>query len=101
MSQFRENPVLARGFQNPKCMTAIQLMQKNPKDALKQFQNDPDVTRFLQEFGKVMGAHFEALGTTQAPTPSNPPSPVTKIQEVGPLQAAAAKRKQEQLRTVS
>lgn len=64
--QFQSNEVLKRGFQDPKCMAAMQLLQKNPKEAQQKFQNDPEVSRFLQEFGKMMAGHFEGLAAKQA-----------------------------------
>lgn len=64
--QFQNNAILSRGFKDPKCMAAMQLLQKNPKEAQQKFQHDPDVSRFLQEFGKMMAGHFEGLAAQQA-----------------------------------
>jgi hypothetical protein len=47
-------------------MHAIQLMQKDPKTAMSQFQNDADVTLFLKEFGSVMGKHFEGISASSS-----------------------------------
>lgn len=83
-------------------MAAIQLMQQNPKEALNKFQSDPEVTMFLQEFGKIMSAHFEALGAQQEKTKNassassdTQSSSMNKIEEIGPLQAAALKKQKE------
>lgn len=57
--------MLSRGFSDPKCMAAMQLLQTDPKEAQRKFQNDPEVSGFLQEFGKLMAGHFEALGSAQ------------------------------------
>ena len=58
----QQNEVLANGLQSPKCMAAMQLMQRNPEEAKARFGNDPEVNAFLKEFGRVMGEHFTALG---------------------------------------
>ena len=58
------NEILSRGLRNPKCTAAIELMQSNPKEAQRRFQGDPEVDIFMREFGRVMGAHFEALGNS-------------------------------------
>lgn len=64
VSNFQSNKIVSNGFKNPKCMAAMQLLQKNPKEAQTKFQNDPEVSLFLQEFGKLMAGHFEALGSS-------------------------------------
>jgi hypothetical protein len=81
-------------------MAAIQLMQQNPKEAFSKFQSDPEVVTFLQEFGKIMGTHFEALGAQQekandATSSETQNNSVNKIEEIGPLQAAALKKQKE------
>lgn len=81
-------------------MAAIQLMQQNPKEAFSKFQSDAEVVSFLQEFGKIMGAHFEALGAQQekaknATTLETQSNTINKIEEIGPLQAAALKKQKE------
>jgi hypothetical protein len=69
-------------------------MQKDPNEAMKRFQNDPDVSRFLQEFGKVMSSHFEALGAQQekAKQGQQAGSSGSRIEEIGPLQAQALQK---------
>lgn len=72
-------------------MAAMQLMQSNPKEAMERFKDDVEVTRFLQEFGKVMADHFESLGSKQgADTDSS--STVLPAENVGPLQAEVLKK---------
>ena len=74
MKVFQSNPIIASGFRNPKCMAAFELMQKNPKEAQAKFQSDIEVTRFLQEFGRVMSDHFTTLGAQQAQSTAATPS---------------------------
>ena len=73
----QNNSVLASGLRNPRCMAALELMQKNPTEAKKKFGNDPEVNSFVMEFGKVMGSHFTGLGekesTAAAATSSQKP----------------------------
>jgi hypothetical protein len=111
MDSLRQNPILANGLQNPKCLSALQLLQKDPKEAKKRFENDSEVSFFLQEFGKVMSSHFNELGNQQQQqqqqsqsqqqqrsVPSSTSSSGSKIQEIGPLHAEAiARQKQSSL----
>jgi len=62
-SNFQSNKIVSNGFKDPKCMAAMQLLQKSPKEAQARYQNDPEVSLFLQEFAKLMAGHFEALGS--------------------------------------
>jgi hypothetical protein len=107
MNQLQDNPILSNGLKNPKCLAALQLLQSDPKEAQKRFQNDPDVSFFLQEFSKVMSQHFFSLGNqqeqqqrqgqpqqTQSPSSSSAPG----IQEIGPLHAEVLARQKKQQR---
>lgn len=101
-SKISTNPILAAGFKHPTCLAAIELMQKDPNEAMKRFKNDPAVTRFLQEFGKVMGEHFESIGSSNGGAmktnqPANEVGGSNPIMEVGPLHAQAIKKQNEQL----
>ena len=93
MDKIQQNPILRTGMSHPKCMAAMQLMQSNPKEAMERFKDDAEVTRFLQEFGKVMAEHFESLGKQQEG--KNGPAGAESVvpsDNVGPLQAEALKK---------
>ncbi|CAE7537883.1 unnamed protein product, partial [Symbiodinium microadriaticum] len=95
MNTLQGNPILARGLSNPKCMTALTLLQSDPTEAKKRFEKDPDVSLFLQEFGRVMADHFNDLGAKtdqqqKETSPSSGAMPV--VQEIGPLHAEALNR---------
>lgn len=101
-SDIAANPILVNGLRNPKCMAAIKMMQENPKEAQKRFQDDPEVNTFLMEYGRVMSAHFEALGQQQGQVPPTPPPassapPPAPVQEIGPLHAATLQREKDKL----
>jgi len=81
------NEVLARGLRNPRCTAAIELMQRDPKEAQRRFKGDPEVDLFLREFGKVMSAHFESLSQKQQGEQQQQQAP-----EVGPLHAEVLRR---------
>jgi hypothetical protein len=85
---FQSNEIIANGLRNPKCAAALQLMQQNPAEAQKRFQGDPDIDRFMKEFGKVMASHFDKLGEAQNEK-MQPPISQPKVQPIGPLQAKA------------
>ena len=92
VGQIQSNAVLGAGLRDPECTSAMQLMQQDPELARKRFEGNAKVTRFLQEFGRVMAAHFEALGTQQQAQPQQQQQGVAAIQEIGPLQAQALNR---------
>lgn len=81
------NEILARGLRNPRCTAAIELMQRDPKEAQRRFKGDPEVDLFLREFGKVMAAHFESLSQKQPGEKEQQQAP-----EVGPLHAEVLRR---------
>ena len=85
---FQNNEIIAHGLRNPKCAAALQLMQQDPAEAQKRFQGDPDIDRFMKEFGKVMASHFDKLGDAQKDKLQSP-APQPKVQPIGPLQAKA------------
>lgn len=101
ISSFSKNKVLESGFKNPKCVAAIELMQKDPQEAKKRFANDPEVNIFMQEFGRVMSNHFTNIGSGAGPSSSSTNAavknvdnnPVQEIQEIGPLHAQVLKQK--------
>lgn len=106
MKEFQKNPILAKGFQNPRYMEILRKFQENPSQ-LKDMPYDADIDAFLKEFGKVMAKHFEALAGTNgsnisanttsssSPISTTPASTATssssKIREVGPLEVNARK----------
>ena len=74
----------------------MELLQRDPKEAQKRYQGDPEVGQFLTEFCKVMSIHFTALGEQQSKasmTEEAPSKPV--IEEIGPLQAKALAKQKE------
>ena len=95
-TKIRSSDVLSRGLSDPRCMAAIQLLQKNPQQAMQQFQHDPVVSMFLKEFASIMASHFESLsGPSTASSSSNSSSGepasqsraplVQELPEIGPL----------------
>lgn len=101
MTIMQTNKIIAKGMKDPKCVSAMQLMQSDPKQAMARFKDDEDVSLFLREFGSVMAAHFEGLAATQGQqqTQTQPQqagiSEVNsggKIEEIGVLQAQALQR---------
>lgn len=89
MQTFAANPIIARGLRNPKCQKAMELMQKSPEQAKKQFLGDTEVDEFIKEFGKVMGTHFDKLGDEQEKKAAS---------NLGPLADAALQREQERIK---
>ena len=89
MQQFAQNPILARGLNNPRMQQLIAGLQKNPQATLNAVKNDPEAEAFMTEFCKTVGNHFTAMGAQQNPeqkTPAGPPP------SAGPLADEAVKR---------
>lgn len=94
-TKIRSSDVLSRGLSDPRCMAAIQLLQKNPQQAMQQFQHDPVVSLFLREFAGIMASHFESLGgpstavgrdpSSDEPTGQSRAPLVQEMPEIGPL----------------
>jgi hypothetical protein len=49
MSQLQSNPVIAQGLMSKKCSAALTLMQQDPQEAKRRFENDPEVSLFMRE----------------------------------------------------
>ena len=63
MQAIIQDPLLARSMTEPHLQEALQVLQKDPKEAKKRYQNDPEVTEMLSRYMKVLGVHFEKLGS--------------------------------------
>jgi len=69
--RLQENTVVAVGLRDPRCLAALEAMQEfssmqnDPQQARARFTGDPFVTRFLQEFSRIMSAHFTDLHSQQ------------------------------------
>ena len=61
LGQFEKNPVLSKGFSDPKFTKVLEDFHRNPQEAMKFAQSDPQVQQFLQEFCNVMGNHFTSI----------------------------------------
>ena len=61
-NKFQSNSIIRNGLLNPKCVSAMQLLQQNPKEAQKKFAGDVEVEQFMIEFSKIMADHFTELG---------------------------------------
>ncbi|CAD7955897.1 unnamed protein product [Amoebophrya sp. A25] len=58
----RSRPDLLAGFSDPRVQECLAMMRTNPVAAKEKFKNDKDVTKYLDEFSRLMGTHFELLG---------------------------------------
>jgi len=65
MEKISKNPRLLAGLSNPKFAAALEALQKNPRMAMKKFQNHPEIMDYLHEFCGVLGEHFTKLGEEQ------------------------------------
>lgn len=55
------NPMLRKGFMDPRCQQAMGEMQSDPSAAMKKYGDNVEMRTFLQAFMKLMGEHFTGL----------------------------------------
>lgn len=61
MAKIAANPLLRKGFMDPRCQQAMSEMQTDPQAAMKKYGDVPEMRTFLQSFMKLMGDHFTGL----------------------------------------
>jgi len=62
MKQMSSNPKMLKAMSDPNFSQAIDLMAKNPKEALEKYGSNPDFVEIITEFSKFMCTHFEKIG---------------------------------------
>eukprot|EP00566_Odontella_aurita_P009257 CAMPEP_0113546676 /NCGR_PEP_ID=MMETSP0015_2-20120614/11936_1 /TAXON_ID=2838 /ORGANISM="Odontella" /LENGTH=513 /DNA_ID=CAMNT_0000447153 /DNA_START=83 /DNA_END=1625 /DNA_ORIENTATION=+ /assembly_acc=CAM_ASM_000160 len=92
MQKVAENPRLAAGLNNPKFTAALQALQKNPREAMAKFKNQPEIADFLHEFCGVMGEHFTKLGEEQDQKRKSQSGNQRDVDKIGPLAQEALKK---------
>ena len=65
LKKIAANPLLRKGFTDPRCQQAMTEMQTNPQAAMQKYGDNPEMKTFLQAFMKLMGEHFTALADKQ------------------------------------
>ncbi|CAD7957602.1 unnamed protein product [Amoebophrya sp. A120] len=58
---FASRPDLVAGMQNPKVQECIQMMRSDPVAAKAKFQDDKEVVKYMEDFSRLMGTHFDVL----------------------------------------
>jgi len=65
LTKIAANPVLRKGFTDPRCQQAMAEVQTNPQEAMQKYGQVPEMRTFLQAFMKLMGEHFTSLADKQ------------------------------------
>ena len=65
LKKIAANPLLRKGFGDPRCQAAMAEMQTDPQAAMRKYGDQPEMRSFLQAFMKLMGEHFSALADKQ------------------------------------
>lgn len=65
LQRISSDPILFKDMTNPKYTAALEALQQDPKEAMKRFENHPDVKDFLNRMCRVLGDHFTELGEKQ------------------------------------
>lgn len=61
LSKIINNETLKKAFTSPEYRPWIELLQKDPKEAMKQYGQNPEFVKIMTEFSKVMGQHMERV----------------------------------------
>ncbi|OLP98013.1 Phosphatidylinositol 3-kinase vps34 [Symbiodinium microadriaticum] len=77
MAAMQSRPDLLKALSDPKIQQAMALMQTAPDEAKRRYANDPEVTKFMQDFSGLMATHFDVL-SKEAPNPGKPQAGYTK-----------------------
>ena len=85
MSKIARNPRLQRFMTDPKYITILESMKKNPKDTLQSLQSQPEILATLNEFCSLMGDHFTELGENESKTRQKQKT----SRQIGPLEKKA------------
>ena len=82
LQQIMNNPRLVKSMSNPKCIAALEALEKDPKEALKKFKGHDEVMEFLNEICQLLGNHFTKLGEMDSSPKENPKKNVPLVQEL-------------------
>jgi hypothetical protein len=66
LTQIINNETLRKAFTHPDYKQLLELLQKDPKEAVKQYGHNPEFVKIMTEFSKLMGAHMETIAEKQA-----------------------------------
>lgn len=53
-------------MQNPRVQECIAMMQKDPTAAKKKFEDDKEVMKYMEEFSRLMGTHFDLMAIKES-----------------------------------
>lgn len=66
MQKIASNETLRKAFTSPDYRQWIELLQKDPKEAVKQYGSNPEFVKFMTEFSNLMGNHMEKVADIKA-----------------------------------
>ena len=100
LNSLSQHPTLSKGWNDPRCLAALESMKTHPKETMEKLEADePEILNWLMEFLAVMGDHFVMLGeeNTEEGTEDNNVQLKTmmkvkdepKLREMGPLEEKA------------
>jgi hypothetical protein len=95
MEKIAQNPRLVAGMRNPKFTTALEAMQKDPRAAMVQFKDQPEIMDFLKEYFGIVGQHFTKLDDEQNQKSTASGATASGKQHVGPLAENAIRKEAE------
>ena len=61
LAKIANNETLIKAFTSPDYRQWIELLQKDPKEAVKRYGTNPEFVQIMTEFSKIMGTHLEEV----------------------------------------
>ena len=94
LESLSKHPKLAKGWNDPKYLAALESMKTHPKETMEKLQShEPEILQWLMEFIGVMGDHFLTLGEDVSDDVGNEvkkeEEPKILLREIGPLEEKA------------
>ena len=66
LTKIASNETLRKAFTDPRYKQLLELLQTDPKEAVKQYGTNPEFVNIMTEFSKLMGSHMEKVADEKA-----------------------------------
>lgn len=69
LSKILKNETLRKAFTSPEYKQCLQLLQTDPKEAVKQYGTNPEFVKIMTEFSSIMGSHWDNIAKEKEKDP--------------------------------
>lgn len=102
LESLSKHPTLAKGWNDPKYLVALESMKTHPKETMEKLQShEPEILQWLMEFAGVMGDHFLTLNEESSALAGEEAKkeeePKKLMREIGPLEEKAMRAVKENI----